>query len=451
MSYEQIEISLIEEVSRRKHNIIRSPKQGGSACRDSYRYLAELGISIIDDMQPIQYTGNMKQLVHRWAPYVQGFSSEFVQSMIEKYRKHYKNLVILDPFSGCGTVPVQAKLNGFESYGVEINPLMHFINQVKLNSWSIDPNRFLQEYQRLNYSILADYPTFLKTEKQFDSDVLDSLCRIKGAIESHYACCEDKKIYDLLRVAFCSILIDSSNLKRSPCLGYSKKNISALTPYKLFDVKIKEIIEDLRILQSEYPAQINTRSQVVQANSMHHDYPLQFNLAITSPPYMNGMDYIMNYKIEMAWLGFAENQKTLSKLKNDMVVCDNVSKQLIAEHKNLYSNKWIEDIKESIARRIKERGSYRRPDMPDIVHKYFDDMYQVFTKVVPALKQNGRFILVIGDSLIADTYIPTDLILAKIGQDLGMSIESVVKARNRRSGQIRSYKLRETIITLIKE
>ena len=89
--------------------------------------------------------------------------------------------------------------------------------------------------------------------------------------------------------------------------------------------------------------------------------------------------------------------------------------------------------------------------MPYIVHKYFDDLYKVMKNVVNSLKKNGRFILVIGDSLIVDVYVPTDLLIAKIGLDLGLNLEKIEKARNRRSGQIRSYKLRETIVTLIKE
>ncbi len=88
--------------------------------------------------------------------------------------------------------------------------------------------------------------------------------------------------------------------------------------------------------------------------------------------------------------------------------------------------------------------------MPGIVQKYFDDLFKVMKNVTASLKSGGRFILVVGDSLIADVYIPTDLLLAKIGLDLGLEIEKVEKARERRSGQIRSYRLRESIITLIK-
>jgi len=53
-------------------------------------------------------------------------------------------------------------------------------------------------------------------------------------------------------------------------------------------------------------------------------------------------------------------------------------------------------------RNIEKRGSYRREDMPYIVHKYFDDLYKVMENVIPSLKPGGRFILVVGDSLIAD-------------------------------------------------
>ena len=133
-----------------------------------------------------------------------------------------------------------------------------------------------------------------------------------------------------------------------------------------------------------------------------------------------------------------------------MVVCDNVSKGLIRNFNPVYTNDWIEDIKRSIQKNIVRRGKYRRQDMAFIVHKYFDDMYKVFKMVVPKINVNGKFILVVGDSLIADVYVPTDLLIAQIGVDLGLNIAKIEKARNRRSGQIRSYKLRETIITLRK-
>jgi DNA modification methylase len=199
---------------------------------------------------------------------------------------------------------------------------------------------------------------------------------------------------------------------------------------------------------------MDTTSEIALANSMEYKHQVKYDLVITSPPYMNGLDYVINYKIEMGWLGFGQNHKDLKRLKDQMVVCDNVSKGLIHDFANTntrYTNDWIETIKKNISQNIAKRGAYRRKDMPEIVHKYFDDMYKIMMNVVKSLKPGGRFIQVVGDSLIADVYLPTDLILAKMGQEMGLSIESIEKARDRRSGQVRTYKLRETIVTLRKE
>jgi len=448
------EINRSSVVSIRKRNINRSPKNGGNSDEDSLPYLSELGVTIQENIQPIKFFDNRNELIHRWAPYVQGFSASFVQGQINKFIYEYKNPLILDPFSGCGTVLVQSKLNGVESIGTELNPLLKFVSEVKLNSWDVDPDILINTYDFLQPSRPANPPNFLKNEDHFDSKVLRNLQIIKGHLDALPENSEmEIKIKNLLLVAFSSIIIESSRLKRSPCLGYnSNKQVTSDAPFILMKKKVEDISEDLYIIQNKYSFYTDTRSIVHLANAKFYEHEDRYDLVITSPPYMNGLDYVMNYKIEMGWLGFADNHKQLKSIKDDMVVCDNVSKGLITNFsKNeKYSNDWIEEIKENIAENISNRGSYRRPDMPNIVHKYFDDMYLIMKQIVPAMKEGARFILVIGDSLIADVYVPTDLLIARIGLDLGLNIESIEKARTRRSGQIRSYKLRESIITLRK-
>lgn len=443
------------ELDARKLNILRSPKKGGSSAADSIPYISELNVEIVENTQPIQFASNINEHIHRWAPYVQGFSATFVQSILNQYRESYRDLVILDPFAGCGTVLVQAKLNGYKSVGTEINPLLQFIANTKLNSWDISPNHLLKIYNEMPKDKSLPASSFLKSTSQFRRPVLRNLELINGGIASIETRTEkQEKIKNLLKLAFSAILVDCSNLKRSPCLGYVKnKFVEDSAPFVLFDRKIREIAEDLRLIQSRYNDFIDSESKVVCSNAMTFDHTDKFDLAITSPPYMNGLDYIMNYKIEMGWLGFVQSQRDLKKIKDAMVVCDNVSKGLIRKFHGsptTYTNPWIEAIKADIRKNIARRGAYRRQDMPHIVHKYFDDLYKVMKNVAYSLKHGGRFILVVGDSLIADVYVPTDLLIAKIGLDLGLKIEKIEKARERRSGQIRSYKLRESILTLLK-
>lgn len=442
-------------LDRRKTNIMNSPKNGGSSMDDSISYLRELNIEIKNWEQPIQFNDNNEQIVHRWTQYIQGFSASFVQNIFDKYRHDYEDPYILDPFAGSGTVLVQAKLNGYRSFGNELNPWMQMVGNTKLNSWIISSNKLIEAYKAIRTDLRSKAPEFLESEKQFNPDVLDKLEILKGGIKDlENNNLYDKEIINLLKVAFSSILIDCSNLKRSPCLGYAKKKIiEPDAPYTLFRKKVSEIAEDLDKLSYLYFQYKNTESQIALSNSKSYIHDKKYDLVITSPPYMNGMDYAINYKIEMSWLDFVKNHKELKDIKDDMVVCDNVSKGLIkdfSEDKSTFSNDWLDEITDNITKSINKRGTYRRMDMPYIVRKYFDDMYKVMKNVYESMNKNGRFILVVGDSLIADVYLPTDLLLAKIGLEVGFKLESIEKARDRRSGQIRSYLLRETIVTLIK-
>jgi len=453
----QLKIPIMENemIDVRRRNVLLSPKFGGSCDIDSKPYLKELGIEIIERRQPIQFTSNFGEHVHRWAPYIQGFSSSFVQSILDQYKNDYESPIILDPFAGCGTVLTQSKLNGYVSIGTELNPLIKFIADTKVNSWDVDPKLLMQTFLIIPKNLRSSAPAFLKSENHFNKRVLNNLEFLKGGIDSIPAKTESQiKIKNLLLLAFSSILIDCSNLKRTPCLGYWKdKKVANDAPWELMNQKVNDICNDLIVLQSKYRKNIRVKSNVVLANAMEFKHDHFFDLVITSPPYMNGLDYVMNYKIEMGWLGFTKESKDAKKVKDSLVVCDNVSKGLIREFSQAnskYTSKWIENIKADISTNIERRGNYRRSDMPYIVHKYFDDMQKVMKMVTKSLRHNGRFILVVGDSLIADVYVPTDLILARIGTELGLSIEKIERARNRHSGQIRNYRLRETIITLKK-
>lgn len=458
----------------RRYFQLQFPNLDELGVRDSFTeslpYLEQLGIKIENGRHKITFGHNNTELVHRWSPYIQGFSGVFVDSVIQTYRKEYnlssKRSCILDPFAGCGTVQVSSKRNGIRSIGTELNPLLAYIGNVKLKYWKEDPENLSTALQKVISHVNTpnaekiEAPSFLETQRQFNPGVLLNLERLKWAIDNlTFATTnrEEKAIRDLLRMAFSAILVDCSNLKRSPCLGYALyKKVEDDSPQRLFQKKVESIIADLRLLQNHYRRVLNTSARIFCANAATFEHePNSVDLAVTSPPYMNGLDYVINYKIEMAWLGFISSHQEAKAIKDEMVACDNVSKGLIAASaisEKPFSDPWLDAIKEKIISNIRRRGIYRRPDMPEIVDKYFQDMFKVLKRTNTAIRPSGRLVMVVGDSLIAETYIPTDLILAKMATKLAppFEIERVEQARTRRSGQRRDYVLRETIITLKK-
>ncbi len=70
------------------------------------------------------FTRNKIHPLHRWVPWIAGFSAEFVDDCLAKYLRPgpKKGIWILDPFAGVGTTLVQSYLHGFNVVGLEINP-----------------------------------------------------------------------------------------------------------------------------------------------------------------------------------------------------------------------------------------------------------------------------------------------------------------------------------------
>src|SRR5262249_44152030 len=70
------------------------------------------------------FTENRNQAVHRWVPWIAGFSAGFVRDCLREYLPGVEpaQALVLDPFAGVGTTLVEASRAGFNTIGFEINP-----------------------------------------------------------------------------------------------------------------------------------------------------------------------------------------------------------------------------------------------------------------------------------------------------------------------------------------
>jgi DNA modification methylase len=411
----------------------------------------EFGLNIGHYRGDIQFNPNEELAVHRWWPYVQGFSAGFVENYCRRF-KVGRGSVILDPFCGSGTVPVVARFLGAKGIGIDMMPIAAFVSSAKCE-WEVDPVRLAE----LSADVTSDRspptiaPPFLKeTARHFDPEVLNSLLRLKQNIWR----ADDGPAKDLIKLAFASILVEASNLKRSPCLGYvGKSGLSGETPFALFDGAVRRTSEDLSLMSSRSDTW-GPRPDIIFGNAGEVTLKEEsVDLAITSPPYVNGMDYVMNYKLDMAWMDMVHSYQDLGRLRATMVACDNSPREAIVGHeprRTTLSDEWITSARSGIEANIKAKATYRRNDMGKIVTKYFDDLVPVMENVYRSLKPGGRFVVVNGDSLMAGTYVPGDMIFARLASRMGFAVESFEVARIRRSGQRRGFLLRESISVLRK-
>jgi hypothetical protein len=412
------------------------------------RFQRENGVTLGAYSGPITFRSNEARPVHRWWPYVQGYSAEFVSGVLEASGLH-RGATVLDPFAGSGTTLVEARRAGFRAWGTEILAPAVLAARVKTH-FELDGERLViagrRAVARARRRSAGPLPFLRETERQFSSPALGELTRLRDALPP-----EGTPEADALRIAFGRILIPSSRLHRSPCLGYRRSpGDDGISPYRRFEEALAEMRADLAEM-APHRAEWGPPARIERRDAREGKWPAgSVDLAITSPPYVNGMDYVMNYKVDLAWLGYAKSYADLSALRAAEVSCDNLPRSETEAYLgvNHSPDVWLDELLPRIRENVARKGSYRRNDMHAVVHRYFADLEPVLSGVLRALRPGGRFVVVVGDSLLAGAYVPGDLILARMGERMGYRLRGVEAARTRRSGQRRSFLLRESVVTL---
>src|SRR3989338_1394608 len=123
------------------------------------------------------FASNKVTPIHRWVPWIAGFSSQFVKNAIAQYLPSPGT--ILDPFSGVGTTMVDAVLAGHNAIGFEINPYPALASRVKANAFKVSRPSLEKEYFHFEkfysaktsngYSPVSQPPEGFKTRAPFYS------------------------------------------------------------------------------------------------------------------------------------------------------------------------------------------------------------------------------------------------------------------------------------------
>ncbi len=96
------------------------------------------------------FTRNREIPVHRWVPWIAGFSAQFVEDCLSKYLKEVDphSAWVLDPFAGVGTTLLESYIRGFNVVGFEINPYAALASRTKLQAGELSSQAIKAEIAR---------------------------------------------------------------------------------------------------------------------------------------------------------------------------------------------------------------------------------------------------------------------------------------------------------------
>jgi len=406
---------------------------------------------------------NQRQPFVDWYLLPESFSAPLVEAAIRDYNVK-KGATILDPFAGAGTTLVTAKLNGYNGLGIEVNPFLCFSSRVKCrfdynldqlaqdidllldkaSSFLCHPRLFQETAHSRTEAIYHTYPKMPRLFKWISPKVVEKVLALKHII---LTAIEEPAHRDLCLLGLAAILRPVSNMKLTPHAFGSRKVKEDAPVFEEFESKICRMLADLKGLpQGKRFGQVEVVEGDVREVKVENTSLLPASLAITSPPYLNNLDYTMQTRLELFFLDFVKDMNDLRALRKRMIVSD--AKAMYKEIKDHYIvenfpsvRKVVEQLKEKL--KDKNWGW----DYAFMTAQYFGGMYRALQNVYHMLEPGARFIVVVGESAHSGVLVPVPAIIGDLAQDIGYHLENVAIHRKRRSSS-HKYELSEASVIL---
>ena len=382
-------------------------------------------------------TNQKAKNISRWYPYLEGYSPEFVKTVLRCFSPKAK--AVLDPFGGTATTAFVAGEQRLKAYFCEVNPVMQFIFEVKAKVRLMDSKSRQDLSNRLiklntdiprrldglppDKNLLSRYERTFGASSFFDEMVLDQVLKARTFIDELDS--SDLIVAQLLTVAVLSSLIPCSRLQRAGDLRYKngKELNKGIPPFlNTVTTKFSEIIEDIR---SENGGLLAKPFLICEdAKNLSLVPFLGVDTVITSPPYVNGTNYFRNTKVELWFLGCLGSKDDLRYYR---------SKAITAGINGVTVSKSSPPLPviEAIVQKLQENAYDQR--IPRMVASYFTELSEVFSGVQRHLVKNAIVAIDIGDSNYGGVHVPVDRLLVKCLSPFGFSLEKEVELRQRRS------------------
>jgi SAM-dependent methyltransferase len=346
--------------------------------------------------------------VYNWFYYKEGYSKDFVTKTLSELRTPPGSLVV-DPFCGTGTTLLSAKEAGYDSAGFDILPLGVFVSRVKLEDYSLPE---LTEAVKMIASMRYRPPKtklvdvrFIDMRKAYTPYARNDIAFYREEIMG----IQDEKIRNFLMLGLISIVSQASNvMKDGGVLRIVRKRHTPPVKH-LLRTKLKRMLKDV---QDRGPnPDVSWSANVGDARSL----PLEdasADAVITSPPYLNFVDYTKVYALELSLL--------VSSTK-DM---EDMRKKSMRSH---IGAEYGEDGERGEMAHILNRVTKidEKDKIPIIVEGYLKDLRLSLKETARILKPQGHAAYVVGNASLPSITVDVDLILAEMAEDLGMEAEEI--------------------------
>lgn len=343
------------------------------------------------------------------------YPAMFIPQVARRLLKTYSKIddTVCDIFCGSGTSLVEGKLLGRNAYGIDLNPLAILLAKVKTTL--INPSLLAKKYfallsniNRINIDDI-ELPKFNNLDFWFNKDVIINLSIIKKAIHQ----IEDIDIRNFFLVSFSETVRLSSNTKSSEfkLVRINKEKLQKHSPdvLAIFKKRTETNIKGMEDFHKD--ADRNVWTKIIYGNSSENNgiKTDSIDCIITSPPYGDSrttVAYGQFSRLSTQWIGLLDDPNKASGVD-----------------KNLLGGKPIKTFEHSLQsscldntlKLIQERDEKRAKE----VLSFYLELNNCLKQAYKILKPKKFFCLVVGNRMVKQIRIPTDFIIAELGEKIG--------------------------------
>ena len=341
--------------------------------------------------------------------------------VLERLKEIGENRRVLDPMAGSGVVLRQAIELGHESVGFDLDPLAVLMARVwttpvsekNLERWTahVADEVRLKNACDVNLEwIDDDEETSSFVHYWFGASQRADLRRIASVLSElgEGECREDAASLDLIRLALSRIIVT-----KEPRASLAR-DTSHSRPHKVLedsDFKVlpafERSIDMLRKRLLEHPPIGTANVEPGDARSLESIGNADVDAVITSPPYLNAIDYLRGHRLALVWMG--HGLKQLRRIRSSSIGAERAPDD--PQNHMLFSS-----IREAMGNLEQLSNRYCL-----IIERYVEDLYRMMSEIARVLRPGGTATLVVGNSCLKGAFINNAHGVAEAARMVGLT------------------------------
>ncbi len=376
-----------------------------------YKNLNKKNYIILDDIDWGRKQSKFYSKLHNISSYLAMFAPSLPSYFIQKYSNKYD--WIMDNFSGRGTTSLVARELDRNFIGTDLNPYSYVLTKAKQSTSSKDQiikrilflkNNFYNNHEKYRSKFLQIDPIL---KYYYSDETLYQLLYLREKIGKYWK--KNNDINNLILAFAIGIMHGPMKKNKKDTIYYSlsMSNAISMSPnyVKNYSIKHNLIKPNVDVFQKIID-RVNSKYddillKICKSKMYLHDatieckkiYNNSISLVITSPPYMNIVNYTSSNWLKLWLLGFEKNELSNIKLSNKHNFKNYVlfiKKYLNAIYKKLKSGAKVclvvgdihdNELIENVWQQIKNDVKYK------FVEIYYDYNYKQNNKVTNMLNK----------------------------------------------------------------